>query len=53
MQWFDLIFLINLFCVWFSWRCAMQCFEWDNKKLAYLNLFASALNAAIVLDHFL
>lgn len=51
--WLELFYLINIFCVWYSWRCAMYCFDLENLKLAYANLFASALNAAIVLDHFL
>lgn len=50
MDWF---YLINVGCVYISWRWAMECFNDGLKSAGYVNLFASALNAAIVLDHFL
>jgi hypothetical protein len=53
VQWFDLLYLINLFCVWFSWRIAMKSFSEDCPKAGYLNIFASALNAAIIANHFI
>lgn len=49
----DLLYLINIFCVWFSWKVANQCFEYGNTTAGWLNIFASSLNAVIVLDHFL
>jgi len=49
----DLLYLINIFCVWFSWRVASHCFEHGNTTAGWLNIFASSLNAVIVLDHFL
>jgi hypothetical protein len=52
-SWFELLYIINLCFVWFSWRVAMHCFENDNTKAGWLNIFASALNAAIIMDHFI
>jgi hypothetical protein len=48
----DLLYLINLACVFLSWKWATVAFNNDNKWGGYLNLFASALNAAIILNHF-
>ena len=52
-NWWELLYLLNVFCVWFSWRIAMNSFKADNKFGGYANLFASALNAAIVAKHFI
>lgn len=52
-SYFDLFYLINLACVFFSWKWAMVAFDDGNKLGGYLNLFASALNAAIILNHFI
>ena len=49
----DLLYLLNIFCVWFSWRVAGVCFDRGNNTAGWLNIFASSLNAVIVLDHFL
>lgn len=51
-SWIDLLFLINLFCVWFSWNVANQCFERGDKAMGYFNIFASALNGVIFFNHF-
>lgn len=51
-EWFDLLYLITLFCVWFSWHVASQCFDRDEDFLGYFNLFASALNAVVFVNHF-
>jgi len=51
MELWDLMYLLNVFCVWFSWNAAMNCFEDERKFCGYFNLVASASNAAIVLDH--
>lgn len=48
----NLWLLINTFLVWFCWQAATEAFEEGNTKLGYFNLFASSLNAVIVLDHF-
>lgn len=48
----ELLYLLNVFCVWFSWRLAMRCFNEENKIGGYANLFASALNGAILMYHF-
>jgi len=52
MQLFDILYLLNVFCVWFSWRVATKCFNEGNTVWAYFNIGASALNAAIVINHF-
>ena len=53
IEWWDLIYLLNVFCVWFSWHFAMRSFNEENKIGGYANLFASAFNAAIVLNRFI
>jgi len=52
MNLIDLFILINVFCVVFSWRVASRCFDRGDKVWGNFNLFASALNAAIVINHF-
>lgn len=49
----DLIYLINIALVFVSWRFANIAFDNGNKIGGYLNLFASALNAAVVLSKFI
>ena len=49
---FELLYLLNIYFIWFSWNLANQCFEDDHTRAGWLNIFASALNAAIVADHF-
>lgn len=41
------LLLLNLFCVWFSWRQADKFTKWSGPWT--FNVFASALNAAIVI----
>jgi hypothetical protein len=53
MNAWEILYLLNIFCVWFSWRVAKQCFDRGDKAMGYVNVFASALNAAVVLNHFL
>jgi hypothetical protein len=48
----DALYLINVLCVFVSWKIATTCFNNGNKFGGWLNVFASALNAAIVVDHF-
>jgi len=50
---FELLYLINVACVVVSWRVAMQCFSRGDKFWGNFNIFASALNAAIVVNHIL
>lgn len=49
----QLFYLLNLACVFLSWKWAGEAFNNGNKWGGYLNLFASALNAVIILDHFI
>lgn len=49
----QLFYLLNLACVFLSWKWANDAFEAGNKLGGYMNLFASALNAVIILDHFI
>ena len=49
----DALYLINVLCIFVSWKFATTCFNEGNKTGGYLNLFASALNAAIVASHFI
>lgn len=49
----DLIYLINIALVFVSWKFANIAFDNGNKIGGYLNLFASALNAAVVLSKFI
>jgi hypothetical protein len=53
MELWDLIYLLNVFCVWISWHLAMRSFNEENQIGGYANLFASAFNAAIVLNRFI
>ena len=50
---FELLYLINVICIIVSWRVAMQCYNRGDKFWGNFNLFASALNAAIVVNHIL
>jgi hypothetical protein len=46
----EYLLLINcMFVVFNGWLCWV-CFRNDNRRAAWVNLFASALNAAVVLD---
>jgi hypothetical protein len=47
----DLFILINVACIVVSWRVAVNCFNRGDKFWGNFNLFASALNAAIVVNH--
>lgn len=49
----DLLYLINIAFVFVSWKVATISFDNGDKIRGYLNLFASALNAAIVLRKFI
>jgi hypothetical protein len=53
MELWDLLYLLNVLCVWISWRLAMRSFNEENQIGGYANLFASALNAAILMYHFI
>ena len=48
MEW---LYLINVFCVFFSWRVAMRCKEYGTGW--WLNMFASAFNGVVILRAFL
>ena len=48
----ELFYLLNLACVFLSWKWASEAFNNGNKFGGYFNLSASALNAVIILDHF-
>lgn len=50
---YQLFYLLNLACVFLSWKWAMEAFNVGNKFGGYFNLFASALNAVIIFDHFI
>ena len=52
-SYWDLLFLINVVCVFVSWKWATVAFKEGNQFGGWFNLFASALNAAIVLNHFI
>lgn len=47
-NWF---YLINLACIFLSWHWAKEAFANGNKIGGWFNVFASALNAAIVLNY--
>jgi hypothetical protein len=47
----DLLYLINVGCVFISWKVAQSCDQWSMGW--WLNMFASALNAAIILHKFI
>lgn len=47
----DFILLINLLCVFVSGYWAIYSFNRGLTSSAWLNLFASALNAAVVASH--
>ena len=49
MEW---LYLINFVCVIFSGWVALGCFQRGSTGLGYLNLFASALNAALIVARF-
>jgi hypothetical protein len=49
----ELLYLLNLACVFISWNFATRDFNEGNKFGGYANLFASALNGAIILNHFI
>lgn len=44
------LYSLNVFCIVFSGMVAHRMFEQGNTKLGWGNLFASALNLAIVVD---
>lgn len=50
MEW---LFLINFLLIFVSCKWAMDAFKQGNKFGGYFNIFASALNAAIVATHFI
>lgn len=49
---FDILYLLNVVCVYVSWRVATKCFNEGNTFWGYSNIFASALNFALVVNHF-
>ena len=49
----DFLYLINVALVYVSWKFATVAFSNGNKIGGYANLFASALNAAVVLNKFI
>jgi len=53
MTWVDYLFFINFAFMIFSGWLAFSCFKEENIKAGWINLFASALNGAVFLDHFL
>lgn len=48
----DVLYLINFAFIFVSWHFATVCFNNGNRFGGWLNVFASALNAAIVVSHF-
>lgn len=52
MEWWELLFFVNLVCVGISANFAKECFDEGNQVGGWLNVFASALNAGIFLNHF-
>lgn len=50
---FEIFYLINVICVYVSWRVATKCFNEGNTVWGYFNIGASALNAAIIINHFI
>jgi hypothetical protein len=48
----DVLYLVNFVFIFVSWKIATVCFTNGNKVGGWLNVFASALNAAIIVDHF-
>ena len=52
MNLIDLFIVINVVCVVVSWRVASHFYNGGDKVWGNFNLFASALNAAIVINHF-
>jgi len=50
MEW---LYLLNVGCTIFSGWVAIGCFQRGNTSAGYLNLFASALNAALIAARFL
>ena len=49
----ELFYLVNVACVIVSWRVATKCFDDGDTGCGYFNIFASALNASIVLNRFI
>jgi hypothetical protein len=52
MTWIDYIFFINLAFMFFSGWVAYHAFNDGNNKGGWVNVFASALNGAVFMDHF-
>lgn len=46
------VYLINVVFVYLSWKWATEAFEKGNDTAGWLNIFASAINAAAVASHF-
>ncbi len=53
MELWDILYLLNVVCIVVSWHVATYCFNRGDKVWGTLNLFASAFNFAIVLNHFI
>ena len=53
MELWEILYLLNVVCILVSWRVAMQCYNRGDKFWGNFNLFASALNFAIVANHFI
>jgi hypothetical protein len=49
----EAFFLINLVLVFVSWHWATRAFENGANVAGWFNIFASALNAAVIANHFL
>jgi hypothetical protein len=52
MSWIDYLFFINLVLVFFSGWVAYVSFNRENSIGGWFNVFASALNGAVFMDHF-
>lgn len=52
MNW-DWLYLINALCAYISWRMAMNSFKEGYNFAGWANIFASALNGAIIAHHFI
>jgi hypothetical protein len=50
MEW---LYLFNVMFIFVSGYLAIRCFNNGNPVTGYMNLFASALNAALVAVHFI
>ena len=49
----DLLYIINILFIFVGWKWAIDSFNEGNNFSGWLNIFGSALNAAVLADHFL